>query len=535
MSRMLIVISLLVFIIPVTALSQNAETYLNQGQTLYKSGRYDEALSHFLKYAELKPQDVPAYYWLGWTYYRLAKYDTAIENFNKANAIREVWDTYLGLGECYYALKDYEKALSNFTLSRKLKPEETSCYQWLGYSYFNLHNYNEAIENFIQANTLKESYANYNWLGQCYSALEDYETALKYNLKFAGLQPQNADSWLPYNRLGWNYYYLQMYYDAIEQFRESIKIKPVTYSYIGLCKIYSALGEYDKSQEILNTILNRVETDAEKRDVKFLLGYNHVAQGRYEEAFKVFGKTNTLGIEMRNVSAGERITGVLKNGPADLAGLKNGDVLQEFAGIPLQGKPMTEFITSIIPQPQFGSKVKIKIYRDGYIEDKYMYIGLSPEIYNLALNDADLSKQREQVQAAKSKSKINVAVVELTAQGLSAEETSALTARVRSELFNTSKFNVLEREEMSTILDEHSLQQTGLTSDDHLVQAGKLLNVEYIVGGTISKVGQYYSVSLKLIDVETGKIKAMVTEDVPGTINDVLIKGMKESVHKLVQ
>jgi len=35
--------------------------------------------------------------------------------------------------------------------------------------------------------------------------------------------------------------------------------------------------------------------------------------------------------------------------------------------------------------------------------------------------------------------------------------------------------------------------------------------------------------------VETGKIKAMPTEDIPGTIDDVLVKGIKESVHKLVQ
>ena len=535
MARILMAFCLLIIGVPFAGFTQNAESYMNQGQNLYKSGRYEEALPNFLKYVELKPLEMPAYYWLGWTQYRLTQYDAAIENLNKANSIKEVWDTYLGLGECYYALKDYEKGLLNFSLARKLNPEETSCYQWLGYTYFNLHKYNEAIENLIRANTLKESASNYNWLGQCYQSLEDYETALKYNLKFAELQPRNSDAWLPHNRLGWNYYYLQMYYDAIEQFKESINIKPVFYSYIGLCKIYQALGEYEKTREILNTIMNRAETDAEKNDVKFMLGFNHVAQGRYDDAFKVFGMKNTLGIEIRTVKDGERITNVLKNGPADLAGLINGDVLIEYAGIPLHGKSTAEFITGIIPQPPFGSKVKIKVYRDGYVEDKHLYVGLSPEIYNLALNDADLNKQRTQVNVVTSKAKINVAVVELTPAGVSTEETSALTARVRSELFSTNKFNVLEREDMSTILDEHSLQQTGLTSDDHLVQAGKLLNVEYIVSGTISKVGQYYSISLKLIDVETGKIKAMPTEDIPGTIDDVLVKGIKESVHKLVQ
>jgi tetratricopeptide (TPR) repeat protein len=349
MSRLLMVISLLIVSSPFTSFAQDAESCINQGQTLYKAGRYDEALPNFMKWVELKPKEMPPYHWLGWTYYRLTKFDLAIENLNKANTINEVWDNYLGLGECYYALKDYEKALLNFSISRKLKPEEASCYQWLGFSYYNLRKYNDAIDGFIKANTIKESFDNYNWLGLCYYTLEDYETSLKYYLKYAELCPQNADAWLPHNRLGWNYFYLQMYYDAIEQFKESIRIKPAHYSYIGLCRVYQAMGEYDKALDLLTTIQNRLETDAEKKDVTFYLGFNHVAQGRYAEAFKVFGNKNTLGIELKNVNDGLKIIGILKNSPADLAGLKRGDILLEFGGVALRGKTTADFVSNILP------------------------------------------------------------------------------------------------------------------------------------------------------------------------------------------
>jgi tetratricopeptide (TPR) repeat protein/TolB-like protein len=534
MSRLLMVISLLI-ILPFAGFAQNTQSWMNEGQNLYKAGRYEEALPNFLKWVESNPEEMRPYYWLGWTYYRLAKYDLAIEKLNKANTINEVWDIYLGLGECYYALKDYEKALLNFSISRKFKPEEASCYQWLGFSYYSLRKYNDAIENIIKANTIKESYDNYNWLGLCYYTLEDYETSLKYYLKFAELHPQNTDLWLPHNKLGWNYYYLQMYYDAIEQFKESIKIKPVNYSYIGLCRIYQAMGEYDKAMDLLTTIQNRLETDAEKQEVRFYLGFNHVAQGRYAEAFKVFGNKNTLGIELKNVNDGLKVIGIQKNSPADLAGLKRGDILLEFGGIALRGKTTAEFVSVILPQFSFGAKLKLQVYRDGYTDDKFIYPGISPEIYNLILNDPDLIRQREQVKESGAGSKLNVAVIDLNTQGLAKEESLALTARVRSELFNTYKFNVLEREDMSLLLNEQSLQQTGVTSDENLAQLGKILNVKYIVGGSVSKIGQYYSVSLKMIDVETGKIKSMPSEDFKGSIDDLLLRGIKGIVYKLIQ
>ena len=535
MPRIVLLFTLIIALIPSISFSQDADYYFNTGKTHYQAGRYEDALPNFIKYVELKPKEMPPYHWLGWTYYRLSKYSEAIENLDKANMIREAWDTCLGLGECHYSLKDYDKALENFSRAIKLKPDETSPFQWLGYTYYNLQKYNEAIESLIKGDSIKESYSNYNWLGNCYSALEDYESALKYYLKFAELHPENSELWLPHNRLGWNYYYMQMYYDAIEHFKESIKIKPANYSYIGLCKTYHAMGEYDKSREILNTLLNRLETEAEKEQVKFLQGFNHIGEGKYEEAFKVFGHKNTLGIELRSVKNGMKITSVFKNGPAYLAGLKNGDILLEFDGISLQGRTNTDFIANVIPQPVFGSKVKLKVFRDGYTEDKYIYPGVSPEINNLALNDGDLIRQRAQVSDTGINSKLNVAVIELSTHGISEDETAALTVRVRSELFNTNKFNVLEREDMGTILEEQGLQQTGLTMDEKLVQAGKLLNVEYIVGGTISKIDPYYSISLKMIDVETGKLKSMATKEIQGTIADVLVSGIKETVYKLMQ
>ena len=55
-----------------------------------------------------------------------------------------------------------------------------------------------------------------------------------------------------------------------------------------------------------------------------------------------------------------------------------------------------------------------------------------------------------------------------------------------------------------------------------------LIGVEQIVGGSISKVGSTYSVSARMVSIETGDISKIATYDFRGEIDDLLISGMKE-------
>jgi len=468
MRRVVIFIVLLSFFRPYQMFSQDADHFRDKGKEYYESGNYEEALTSFSKYAELKPKDWYPYNRLGWTYYYLGKYQDAITNFNK----------------------------SNF---------------------------------------LKESYGNYQGLGRCYDVLEDYEHSLQHYLKYARLHPDNSNSWRPHNSLGWTYFNLQMYYDAIEEFKRSIQINPIINSYLGLCNVYMDLDDYDKARDILLNLADRTKTEQQESVIKIMLGYCHVSQGRLEEAYKVFGNRNTLGLRIKNAQNGIKILSVRKNGPGYLAGLKPGDIMIELNGIPLNSILPAELSPKVLYQQAFGVKVKLKIFRDGYYDDKYVFLGISPGIYNRAKNDPDCIKQRKEVKRFGDDAKINIAVSTLKAQGVSDEDALALSSRLRSALFNTYKYNVLERERMKDILSEQGFQQTGATSDDKLVQAGKLLNVEYIIGGSISRIGEQYSISLRLINVESGNITSVVTEDIQGTIENVYADGVRNVVYKLTQ
>jgi len=91
---------------------------------------------------------------------------------------------------------------------------------------------------------------------------------------------------------------------------------------------------------------------------------------------------------------------------------------------------------------------------------------------------------------------IQIAVVDFEANGVSNPEAKALTDRLAVELFRTGYFSVLEREMLNKILNEQDFQRSGCTTNECLVEIGKIANVQQIIGGSVSKVGNVFSISV---------------------------------------
>lgn len=124
--------------------------------------------------------------------------------------------------------------------------------------------------------------------------------------------------------------------------------------------------------------------------------------------------------------------------------------------------------------------------------------------------------------------KTNVAVLQFDAANITNAEAKVLTDRLRTELYKIGTFNVIERSVMEDILNEQGFQQTGCTSDECVVEVGKLVGVEQMVTGTIGKIGSIYTISARIVDVETGKMVSQSTLDVFGTIETVLTESMSK-------
>lgn len=113
-------------------------------------------------------------------------------------------------------------------------------------------------------------------------------------------------------------------------------------------------------------------------------------------------------------------------------------------------------------------------------------------------------------------------------EGLSFEDASMVTDYVIDALLDADMFNVMEREELRSITNEHSYNATGLIDLNTATQIGRLNGVKYLVYGSVVGLGVKekevgYSnnkygdldnaqhtvvanISARFIDVETGRI-----------------------------
>lgn len=120
--------------------------------------------------------------------------------------------------------------------------------------------------------------------------------------------------------------------------------------------------------------------------------------------------------------------------------------------------------------------------------------------------------------------KTAIAVLEFASSGdLSKNEIVTLTKRFRDMLVQTEVFNVLERDKMDAILKEQDfILSDNCNSAECAVQVGQLLGVEAVVTGDIGKIGDTWTVSLRLVDMTTGKIEGTQTMDYQGKIDGLL-------------
>ncbi len=116
----------------------------------------------------------------------------------------------------------------------------------------------------------------------------------------------------------------------------------------------------------------------------------------------------------------------------------------------------------------------------------------------------------------------SLAILDLEGRGVSAVEAASLTDRLRSELVRTGKITVVERGQMEQILTEQDFQLTGCTSDECAVEVGQLLGVTHMVAGSIGQVGSTFTIDLRTVDVQTGRIVHSIIRDYRGEIDGLL-------------
>jgi len=127
-----------------------------------------------------------------------------------------------------------------------------------------------------------------------------------------------------------------------------------------------------------------------------------------------------------------------------------------------------------------------------------------------------------------------IAVLELEANNVEVGEVRAIAERLRVKLTEKrDTFEVVERNRMESILDEVGFQMSGAcNTNECVVQVGQILGVQKMVAGSVSKVGNLYTLQVRIVDVATGRIEEVAYEDVAG-IEQVLTDATGDVADKL--
>jgi len=130
------------------------------------------------------------------------------------------------------------------------------------------------------------------------------------------------------------------------------------------------------------------------------------------------------------------------------------------------------------------------------------------------------------IHAQQQHHKPTIAVLNLkNAADVSKGEADIISDRLRIELFKTGNVEVMEREQMQTVLEEQGFQASGACSDEGcMVEMGQLLGVQFLITGSIGKLGNLYLLNFRSIDVKTGKINKVVSVDIDGNIEEVVVR-----------
>ena len=129
--------------------------------------------------------------------------------------------------------------------------------------------------------------------------------------------------------------------------------------------------------------------------------------------------------------------------------------------------------------------------------------------------------------------KKTMALLDFKSDQFEKSEIKVITDKLRAELIKTGSFTLVEREEMVTVLKEQGFQQIACSSSECAIEVGQVLGAEMIAIGRIDKLDKLLLMSLRVIDVKTGKIINAAGTEAEGAVSEVLEKCIETLVTEI--
>ena len=237
--------------------SDNFIAQNNLGSVLLQRGEVDEAMVHYQKALEIKPDSAETHYNLGNVLLQQGKVDEAIAQYQKALEINPDYaETHYNLGNALLKKGRVDEAISQYQMALQINPDYAEAHINFGIALLQKGNVDEAIAQYqtaleIKPNSAETCYHLGNALlqkGRVDEAIAQYQKALEIN-------PENAEA---HNNLGNAQLKTGKVDEAIAQYQKSLEIKPdnaeAHYNFgnalLKMGKVDEAMVHYQKALQI---------------------------------------------------------------------------------------------------------------------------------------------------------------------------------------------------------------------------------------------------------------------------------------------
>ncbi|OGD74760.1 MAG: hypothetical protein A2Y64_07030 [Candidatus Coatesbacteria bacterium RBG_13_66_14] len=129
---------------------------------------------------------------------------------------------------------------------------------------------------------------------------------------------------------------------------------------------------------------------------------------------------------------------------------------------------------------------------------------------------------------------ITLAVTDLQSLGVFPDQALAVAEILRTELIGLPGVRVIERSQLARVIEEWSLTTAGMTAGE-AAELGALTGADYIAVGSLSALGETYTLAVRLVAVESSEavlgetVTVGTTAELPWACRD-LAKALAEAI-----
>ena len=161
-------------------LTEELKNGLNEGNTLFDEGKYEESIEVYAKLLEEYPDAYVIHKNIGNAYFQMEEFDKAEESYKRIlEQDPENSEVMMLIGNCYTNRGDTEKALEWYNKIEFEKISDPNVLFNIGTSFYNLTRYQEALKYYKRSVEIKEDYVDGIYqLGLTHLALSNFQEAI---------------------------------------------------------------------------------------------------------------------------------------------------------------------------------------------------------------------------------------------------------------------------------------------------------------------------------------------------------------------